>query len=257
MNNMSSLSASSGTLVFLSSTVKNSQRHQSGHFDPRSQRARLPHLRDHGKKPAPYQIPEYMADWERVRYKDNACDNAAIPMPPQEAFLTYQTDASVQNSGTPTSTPLKPSTLPEMLETNTASCGGFAGAPDSYAAGLYLIDLPPQGASIGMSQILLHNGGVGQTYNLFTPPPNNISTFRQWTTTPPYYSALIMGGVMEEEGSQVMDLPLSGNSTPPPAAQSTGMANPSSSRCSTTSPTPAVPTTLSVNFPSSQPAVSV
>ncbi|KAG9041075.1 hypothetical protein FS837_012769 [Tulasnella sp. UAMH 9824] len=72
--------------------------------------------------------------------------------------------------------PLKPSRAAGkefiMLETNTTSCAGFAGASESYSAGrLYLIDLALQGASIGMRQILLHNGGVGQTYNLFTPSP--------------------------------------------------------------------------------------
>ncbi|KAG8914343.1 hypothetical protein FRC00_014373, partial [Tulasnella sp. 408] len=99
---------------------------------------------------------------------------------------------------------------------NTASYGGFAGTFDSYASGLYPIDLALQGASVGMSQILPHNGGVGQPYNLFTLPPNKMSTFRHWTITPPYYSALIMIEVMEEEGSQVMDLLLNGNSTHTP-----------------------------------------
>ncbi|KAG8958638.1 hypothetical protein FRC00_002489 [Tulasnella sp. 408] len=206
----------------------------------------------HGKKPVPYQIPEYMADWERgqstyaagqtnliapnvccsrttdellaagflaqfgqylhsgsvqqydqVRvkrlresgvssYKDDACDNAA-------------THASVQNFWNPFINASQTINAAGkefiMLETNTASCGGFARASDSYVDVLYLIDLALQGASIGMGQILVHNGGVGQTYNLFTPPPNNMSAFRQWTATPPYYSALIMSEVMEEESS--------------------------------------------------------
>jgi len=100
-----------------------------------------------------------------------------------------------------------------MLETNTASCGGFPGASDSFAAGLYLVDIALQGASIGMGQILLHNGGSGQFYNLFTPPPGNMSSFREWTTAAPYYSALIMAEVMSEQGSQVQDLLLNNNST--------------------------------------------
>jgi hypothetical protein len=54
--------------------------------------------------------------------------------------------------------------------------------------------------------VLLHNGGSGQFYNLFTPPPANMSSFRSWTTTAPYYSALVMAEAMAEQGSQVMDL---------------------------------------------------
>jgi hypothetical protein len=259
----------------------------------------------HGKKPAPYQIPEYMADWGRVRstyaadrtdliapnvccswtidelltagfltqygqylhsvsvqhYKDNACDNAAVPMPPQTAFLTYQTHASVQNFWNPYINASQAINAAGkefiMLETNTASCGGFAGASDSYAAGLYLIDLALQGASIGMSQILLHNGGVGQTYNLFTPPPNNMSTFRGWTTTPPYYSALIMSEVMEEEGSQVMDLLLGGNSTHTPGYAVYKDGQPIKLALFNYITDPSGNNDAQFNFPSSQPSVRV
>ncbi|KIO17277.1 glycoside hydrolase family 79 protein [Tulasnella calospora MUT 4182] len=259
----------------------------------------------HGKKPAPYQIPEYMADWERVRstyaadrtdliapnvccpwtidelltagfltqfaphlhsvsiqhYKDNACANALIPMPPQDAFLTYQTHSSAQKFWNPD---INASQIINaagkdfiMLETNTASCSRFAGGPGSYAGGLYLIDLAPQGASIGVSQIILHNGGVGQAYNLFTPPPNNQSTFRQWTTTPHYYSTLIMGEVMEEHGSQVMDLLLGGNSTHTPGYAIYKSGTPIKLALFNYIPDPSGANDAQFNFPSTQPSVRV
>lgn len=259
----------------------------------------------HGKKPAPYQIPEYMADWQRVKttyasgstnliapnvccswsidellaaglltqfgpslaavsvqhYKDNACPNAIAPVTPQAAFLTYQTHASVQNFWNPyiNASQVINAAGKEfiMLETNTASCGGFAGASDSFAAGLYLIDLALQGASIGIAQILLHNGGVGQTYNLFTPPPNNMSTFRQWTTSAPYYSALVMSEVMQEDGSQVMDLLLGGNSTNTPGYAIYKNGQPTKLALFNYISDPSGAHDVQFNFPSSQPSVIV
>jgi len=97
-----------------------------------------------------------------------------------------------------------------VFETNTASCGGFPGASDSFGAGLYLLDLSLQAAFRGISQVLFHNGGVGQYYNLFTPPQTNQSNFREWTTGSPYYSALIMAEAMSKPGSQVVDLQMNG-----------------------------------------------
>ncbi|KAG9021552.1 hypothetical protein FS837_007172 [Tulasnella sp. UAMH 9824] len=108
-----------------------------------------------------------------------------------------------------------------------------------------------------MSQILLHNGGVGQTYNLFTPPPNNMSTFRQWTTTPPYYSALIMSEVMEEEGSQVMDLLLNGNSTLTPGYAVYKNGQPIKLALFNYITDPSGANDAQFNFPSSQPSVRV
>ncbi|KAG8902088.1 hypothetical protein FRC01_009663, partial [Tulasnella sp. 417] len=76
-------STSSGTLVFLSSTSKRSQTSSTRPL-PSSvpsllgfQMANEPDIcESHGKKPAAYQIPEYMADWGRVRstYADDRTD---------------------------------------------------------------------------------------------------------------------------------------------------------------------------------------
>ncbi|KIO19625.1 hypothetical protein M407DRAFT_30738 [Tulasnella calospora MUT 4182] len=238
----------------------------------------------YGKKPASYQIPEYMADWERVRstyaadrtdliapnfaphlhsvsiqhYKDNACANALIPMPPQDAFLTYQTHSSAQNFWNP--------------YVNASQIINAAGKDfiNQYRLlqwfcrcfGLLRFrPLPnrprPPSASIGMSQILLHNGGDGQAYNLFTPPPNNQSTLRQWTTTPPYYSALIMSEVTEEEGSQVMDLLLGGNSTHTPGYAIYKSGTPIKLALFNYITDPSGANDAQFNFPSTQPSVRV
>ncbi|KIO19619.1 glycoside hydrolase family 79 protein, partial [Tulasnella calospora MUT 4182] len=181
-------------------------------------------------------------------------------MPPQDAFLTYQTHSSAQNFWNPY---INASQIINaagkdfiMLETNTASCSRFAGGPDSYAGGLYLIDLALQGASIGVSQIILHNGGVGQAYNLFTPPPNNQSTFRQWTTAPHYYSTLIMSEVMED-GSQVMDLLLGGNSTHTPGYAIDKGGTPIKLALFNYITDPSGANDAQFNFPSTQPSVRV
>lgn len=159
-------------------------------------------------------------------YKDDACTNPAPPppgvIPPvlltgPQAFATYQTHASAQEFFVPylnASVQLAAAGKDLiMLETNTASCGGYPGASDTFAAALYLLDLALQGAAVGFSQILLHSGGQGNIYNLFTPPPGNLSRIQQWTTGAPYYSALIMAEAMSENGSQVMDLLVNNNNS--------------------------------------------
>ncbi|KAG9040383.1 hypothetical protein FS837_000721 [Tulasnella sp. UAMH 9824] len=138
-----------------------------------------------------------MADWERLNavngtdmiapnYKDNASDSACCPDAPSN-----QIHACAQNfwnpyiSASQTTNAARKDVI--MPETNTASCVLFASALNSYAAGLYFIDLALHNASISMSQIL-HTGGVCQSYSPFTLLPKQHVTFRQWTTTPQYYS---------------------------------------------------------------------
>ncbi|KAG9032987.1 hypothetical protein FS837_002580 [Tulasnella sp. UAMH 9824] len=52
-----------------------------------------------------------------------------------------------------------------------------------------------------MSQILLHNGGIGQTYDLCTPPPNQHVDLLSMNDHTLYYSALIKSEVTEVEGT--------------------------------------------------------
>ncbi|KAH7341484.1 hypothetical protein B0J17DRAFT_765535 [Rhizoctonia solani] len=99
-----------------------------------------------------------------------------------------------------------------MLETNTASCGGFPGISDSFGAALWSADLAFQLAAANFSQALFHVGGQNVYYNPFTPPPTNQSTFHQWTTGAIYYSALVTAEAFGPTGnSQIVDLFMNGN----------------------------------------------
>lgn len=53
-----------------------------------------------------------------------------------------------------------------MMETNTASCGGFPGVSDSFGAALWALDYGMQMAYSNFSGALLHVGGVSDTYNV-------------------------------------------------------------------------------------------
>jgi hypothetical protein len=98
-----------------------------------------------------------------------------------------------------------------MLETNTASCGGFAGLSDSFGAALWGLDYALTMAFSNFSTALFHVGGQSVFYNPFTPPPTNQSTFHQWTIGPIYYSSLVMAEVLGSSNqSQVLDLNANG-----------------------------------------------
>lgn len=53
-----------------------------------------------------------------------------------------------------------------MFETNTASCGGFAGISDSYGAALWAIDYGMQLANTNFTHGMLHVGGQNAFYNV-------------------------------------------------------------------------------------------
>ena len=53
-----------------------------------------------------------------------------------------------------------------MFETNTASCGGFAGISDTYGAALWAIDYGMQLAYGNFTHGLLHTGGQNAFYNV-------------------------------------------------------------------------------------------
>ncbi|KAJ7034447.1 hypothetical protein C8F04DRAFT_1101881 [Mycena alexandri] len=79
-----------------------------------------------------------------------------------------------------------------MFETNTASCGGFLGISDAFAATLWGLDYALQMAHSNFSGAMFHLGGQNVFYNPFTSPPTNESTFHQWSVGSLYYSALVM-----------------------------------------------------------------
>jgi len=68
-----------------------------------------------------------------------------------------------------------------MFETNTASCGGFPGVSDAFAAALWGLDYGLTMAYNNFTGALWHIGGQNVYYNAFTPPPSNQTAFRQWT----------------------------------------------------------------------------
>jgi hypothetical protein len=104
-----------------------------------------------------------------------------------------------------------------MFETNSASCGGFAGISDTYGAALWGTDYGLQMAYANFSNALLHFGGQNVFYNPFTSPPTNQSGFNQWTVGGVYYSAIILAEALGTTNtSRVIDLnPNGGNEFTP------------------------------------------
>ncbi|TFK48176.1 hypothetical protein OE88DRAFT_1635030 [Heliocybe sulcata] len=94
-----------------------------------------------------------------------------------------------------------------MMETNTASCGGFPGISDSFGASLWALDYGLTMAYYNFSGALLHVGGQNVYYNPFTPPPTNESTFHQWTVGSTFYSALVIAEVFgSSNNSRIVDM---------------------------------------------------
>ena len=63
-----------------------------------------------------------------------------------------------------------------MFETNTASCGGFPGASNSFAAALWGVDYGMALAYSNFSHGLLHCGGQDVFYNVSPPSSCLVST---------------------------------------------------------------------------------
>ncbi|KAG6864424.1 hypothetical protein C0991_009618 [Blastosporella zonata] len=105
-----------------------------------------------------------------------------------------------------------------MMETNTASCGGFAGISDAFGAALWGIDYAFQLAFNNFGFGMIHVGGQSVFYNPFTPPPTNQSSFHQWTVGPTYYSALVAAESLGPSNvTQLLDLGANGGSEYTPA----------------------------------------
>jgi hypothetical protein len=99
-----------------------------------------------------------------------------------------------------------------MLETNTASCGGFPGVSTSFGALLWSIDHSLQMAAVNFTNAMYHVGGQNAHYNPFTPPPTNQSRFHQWTVGPPYYAALAVAETFGKSNkSRIVDMRLGSN----------------------------------------------
>ncbi|KAF8608868.1 hypothetical protein BDV93DRAFT_551672 [Ceratobasidium sp. AG-I] len=164
-------------------------------------------------------LTNYAANLKMVAVQKYPTDNCKINgnvHDPQETFSSFTTHTAVTNlaAGYTTSSAMvqaagKPFVL---METNTASCGGFPGISDSFAATMWAADLGFQFAFINFSQVMLHVGGQDTYYNPFTPPPTNLSTSFGWTTGAVYYSTLLVAEAFGQSGdAQIVDLYMNGN----------------------------------------------
>ncbi|KAG8678311.1 hypothetical protein FRC08_017875, partial [Ceratobasidium sp. 394] len=164
-------------------------------------------------------LTQYANNLKMVAVQKYPTDNCKINgnvHDPQETFGSYTTHQAVTNlakgyiaSSAAVQAAGKPFVL---METNTASCGGFPGISDSFGATMWAADLGLQFAYINFSQVLLHVGGQDTYYNPFTPPPTNLSKSFGWTTGSTYYSTLLIAEAFGQSGnSQIVDLSMNGN----------------------------------------------
>jgi len=155
-------------------------------------------------------------------YPNNNCakvfggSNATGVIDPQQIFSSYLDHTAGQKIAANylVSTSLaQQNNLPfVMVETNTASCGGFPGVSNSFGSALWALDYGLQLAFSNFTTALLHVGGQGVYYNPFTPPPTNQSSFHQWTIGPVYYSVLAVAEAFGTSNqSRIIDLQMNGN----------------------------------------------
>ncbi|KAG6839220.1 hypothetical protein C0991_004741 [Blastosporella zonata] len=103
-----------------------------------------------------------------------------------------------------------------MMETNTASCGGFPGISDAFGAALWGIDYAFQMAVNNFGFAMVHIGGQSVSYNPFTPPPSSASN--GWNIGPMYYTALVAAeSIGPSNITQVIDLGANGGNEYTPA----------------------------------------
>ncbi|OCH90122.1 hypothetical protein OBBRIDRAFT_793583 [Obba rivulosa] len=172
-------------------------------------------------------IPAYQSSLGALAVEHYPDDNCAAAFPnagfgppkdPQNVFPEYLNHGAGQSIVAPyiASTALaqtygKPFL---MFETNTASCGGFPGVSDSFGSALWGIDYGLQMAYVNFTGALIHVGGVDDSYNPFTPPPTNMSSFEQWTIGPIFYANLVVAEALGTSStSQVLDLNMNGGNT--------------------------------------------
>ncbi|KAJ6512844.1 glycoside hydrolase family 79 protein [Mycena sanguinolenta] len=148
-------------------------------------------------------------------YPDNNCGFNGV-IDPQLIFPSYlnHTSGQIIAANYLASTALaQQNNLPfVMIETNTASCGGFPGVSNSFGSALWALDYALQLAYSNFTNALLHVGGQNVYYNPFTPPPTNQSTFHQWTIGPIFYSVLAVAETFGTSNkSQIIDLQMNNN----------------------------------------------
>ncbi|KAI0937998.1 hypothetical protein AcV7_003315 [Taiwanofungus camphoratus] len=176
-------------------------------------------------------IPTFMNELGALAVEHYPADNCAAqypnqgfgtPIDPQTVFANYLNHTSGQSIVAPylNSTAIAQASGKPflMLETNTASCGGFPGVSDSFGAALWSIDYALQMAYANFSGANLHVGGRDDSYNPFTPPPSNMTNFEQWTIGPIFYSVLAVAEALGSSNtSRILDLNANGANIYTPA----------------------------------------
>jgi len=98
-----------------------------------------------------------------------------------------------------------------MSEFSSVSCGGYPTVSETFGAALWSIDYAMQMTVVGYSAAYLHSRERNVSYNPFKYPGDGVDG---WTTQSIYYSYFpILQGLQSHNGSRVVDLGLSGNST--------------------------------------------
>ncbi|KAJ3545104.1 hypothetical protein NMY22_g2561 [Coprinellus aureogranulatus] len=147
------------------------------------------------------------------RYLDNNCfanfgtGTERIPQDVFPNYLTHQTHVEMLGDYLSSSALAQAANLPFiMFETNTASCGGFAGVSQSFGAALWILDYGMQMAYSNFSHALLHVGGQNVFYNPWISPPTNQSAFHEWTVGSVFYSAMVMAEAFGKSEARIVDL---------------------------------------------------
>ncbi|WWD09674.1 hypothetical protein V865_007802 [Kwoniella europaea PYCC6329] len=144
-------------------------------------------------------------------YPTNNCKINGNVIDPQAIFSDFLNHTSAQAQVSPyltnSQTVLGVQKEFIMLETNTASCGGFAGLSDSFGVALWMADYALQMAWGNFTTALMHVGGQNVYYNPFTPPPSTEAATKQWTTGSIYYSTLVIAEAFGKSNqSKVVDI---------------------------------------------------
>ncbi|KIO31217.1 glycoside hydrolase family 79 protein [Tulasnella calospora MUT 4182] len=150
-----------------------------------------------------------------MHYPDNNCAQPKVD--PQTKYTRYVSHHEVQNLVAPyleaSNAAVAAGKQFMMMETNTASCGGFPGISDGFASALWATDYALQMAYGNFTYGLIHFGGQNVYYNPFTPPPTNMTKVRQWNTGAIFYAQLIAAEALGKTGNaRVIDLYVDNNS---------------------------------------------
>lgn len=153
---------------------------------------------------------EYLAAVTVQHYPNNNCQVNGNVINAQDIFADYLNHTNVRSLASmyTTSAQRAVSNGREivMLETNTASCGGFPGLSDSFGAAMWMLDWSLQLACTNFTAALMHVGGQNVYYNPFTPPPSSKSQYG-WTTGSVYYPTLVIAEAFGRSNtSQIIDL---------------------------------------------------